>query len=124
MMYTISKEFHFSASHVLEGMPVGHPCGRLHGHNYVVTVFAGSPMLDDKGMVFDYAEFDELKRFIDNTLDHRHLNDVMTTNPTAENLARDLWTVCHGKWPGIVFAVTVSETPKTTASYARVTNNE
>lgn len=120
-MYTISKEFHFSASHVLQGMPAGHPCGRLHGHNYVVTVYAASATLNDNGMVMDYAEFDELKRFIDDTLDHRHLNDVMIGNPTAENLAYDLWTICYGIWPdGVAFGVTVSETPKTTASYARV----
>ena len=37
-MYRITKEFHFSASHQLFGLREGHPCARLHGHNYVVVV--------------------------------------------------------------------------------------
>ena len=38
MGFAISKEFHFSASHRLEGLHDGHPCGRMHGHNYVVEI--------------------------------------------------------------------------------------
>ena len=37
-MYTIAKQFSFSASHVIDGVPEDHPCGRLHGHNYTVEV--------------------------------------------------------------------------------------
>ena len=37
-MFSISKQFHFCASHIIEGVPEGHPCGRLHGHNYVVEL--------------------------------------------------------------------------------------
>ena len=37
-MYRISKEFHFSASHQLIGLPEDHQCARLHGHNYIVVV--------------------------------------------------------------------------------------
>jgi 6-pyruvoyltetrahydropterin/6-carboxytetrahydropterin synthase len=37
-MYTIAKRFAFSASHVIGGLSVDHPCGRLHGHNYEVEV--------------------------------------------------------------------------------------
>lgn len=38
-MRTLSKEFHFSAAHRLEGLQEGHPCGRMHGHNYIIRVF-------------------------------------------------------------------------------------
>ncbi|HUM68046.1 MAG TPA: 6-carboxytetrahydropterin synthase, partial [Chloroflexota bacterium] len=37
-MYTISKQFHFSASHQLNGLPLEHQCARLHGHNYEVEL--------------------------------------------------------------------------------------
>ena len=37
-MFTITKEFHFSASHVLDRLPSWHPCARMHGHNYVVVL--------------------------------------------------------------------------------------
>ena len=49
-MNTISKEFHFSASHQLFGLKEGHPCGRLHGHNYIVKIFlSGEPNKDGFG---------------------------------------------------------------------------
>jgi len=37
-MYTISKQFTFSASHQLLNLCDSHPCYRLHGHNYIVEV--------------------------------------------------------------------------------------
>ena len=55
IMNTISKEFHFSASHQLHGLKEGHPCGRFHGHNYIVKIFlSGEPNKD--GFVQDYGE--------------------------------------------------------------------
>ncbi|HBU96439.1 6-pyruvoyl trahydropterin synthase family protein, partial [Thalassospira lucentensis] len=37
-MFTITKQFAFSASHQLAGLDADHPCSRLHGHNYIVEV--------------------------------------------------------------------------------------
>lgn len=125
MSYRISKRFEFSASHILHGLPEGHQCGRLHGHNYVVEVELEGDT-DPVGFVLDYGELAGFKRWIDATLDHRHLNDVMDENPTAEHLAswmasqldrvilagldgyRDRWHLA---------AVRVMETPKTVAEY-------
>lgn len=117
-MFTIAKQFHFSASHMLKGLPKGHPCGRLHGHNYVVEVILASEELDMMGFVVDYGELSDVGRFIDDTLDHRHLNDVMPVNPTAENIAEFLFHAVGLTHPQIV-AVRVSETPKTWAEYRR-----
>lgn len=115
-MYKISKQFSFSASHILEGLSPDHPCTRLHGHNYVVTVHLRSETLDEKGFVRDYRELDVVKVYIDEHLDHRHLNDVFDFNPTAENIARRLYDLFVKDIPQI-YAVEVSETPKTTAIY-------
>lgn len=115
-MYKISKQFSFSASHVLEGLPADHPCTRLHGHNYVVTVHLRSETLDEKGFVRDYRELDLIKDYIDKHLDHRHLNEVFDFNPTAENIAKELYDLFVKDIPQI-YAVEVSETPKTTAIY-------
>ena len=117
-MYIITKEFEFAASHQLSGLPEGHKCGRLHGHNYRVEVVLQSPTLDDVGFVRDYGELKLLKIYIDNFLDHRHLNDILPDNPTAENLARYLYEMCAGWWPE-TSQVRVSETPKVWASYGR-----
>ncbi len=38
-MFTITKEFHFSASHQLSHLPEDHQCARLHGHNYVAVSY-------------------------------------------------------------------------------------
>jgi 6-pyruvoyltetrahydropterin/6-carboxytetrahydropterin synthase len=134
-MYTISKEFHFSASHVLHGLEDGHPCGRLHGHNYVIIVELQSQSLNETGFVKDYRELDPIKKFIDEELDHKHLNDILDPfliegrdrvlplfpgNPSAENMARALFHVFQYLVPDVkISAVTVKETPKTAARYER-----
>lgn len=115
-MYKISKQFAFSASHILEGLPEDHPCSRLHGHNYIVTVYLKADTLNEVGFVKDYRELSLIKKYIDDNLDHRHLNDVFTVNPTAENMARELYTIFVKEIPQI-YAVEVSETPKTSAIY-------
>ena len=115
-MYTISKEFHFSASHVLHGLPDGHQCGRLHGHNYIVMVVLASTRLDQTGFVRDYGQLHLIKEYIDNKLDHRHLNDVFDFNPTAESMAEALFDKFRLLYSELV-AVRISETPRTWAEY-------
>lgn len=116
-MFTISKQFHFSASHQLFGLADDHPCSRLHGHNYIAEVVLQSATLNSVGFVRDYRELSDLKNYIDDELDHRHLNDVLgADNTTAEKLAQHLYDWSHAKWPEVV-AVRISETPKTWAEY-------
>lgn len=122
-MFTISKRFDFSASHVLEGLPEGHQCGRLHGHNYSVELELRGQVLNGHGFVHDYGELAPFKRWLDDTLDHRHLNDLVSFQPSAELLAEWLHDVAvalldaskNGSWR--VSAVRVHETPKTCAEY-------
>lgn len=124
-MYNISKEFHFSSSHSLCDLEEGHPCMRVHGHNYIVVVELESPELDESGMVLDYRKLDPIKKWIDETLDHRHLNDIVEFNPTAENLAKYIFEKCQVilyeqyQTLNTLSAVSVKETPKTIATYRR-----
>lgn len=116
-MPRISKEFTFSASHQLSGLPEDHPCSRLHGHNYRVIVEV-TGCLNKVGFVVDYRDFDPFKHYLDGALDHRHLNDVIEDNPTAENLAARLCEVFVSLVPvpmNCSVKVGVSETPKTWA---------
>lgn len=115
-MYIIRKEFHFSAGHYLNGLPKEHPCSNLHGHNYVVTVEVRSKLLDNIGMVKDYRSLQFIKIFIDSAMDHKPLNDFLLFNPTAENLAKHFYDLFKVELPEL-FAVEVSETPKTLARY-------
>jgi 6-pyruvoyltetrahydropterin/6-carboxytetrahydropterin synthase len=117
-MYTITKEFAFEASHRLLDMPEGHKCGRMHGHSYRVVVVLGSEVLDKYGFVIDYGDLDPLKQYIDKSLDHRHLNDVLDMRqPTAEKIAEHLFDFCAALWNEKVLEVRVSETAKTWAIY-------
>lgn len=116
-MYRITKEFHFSASHQLFGLPEDHQCARLHGHNYVAVVELASKTLNQPGFVRDYLELAPLKRYIDDVLDHRHLNDVLGDDcVTAERMAKHLYDWCAARWPETA-AVKISETPKTWVEY-------
>ena len=116
-MYRITKEFAFSASHQLTGLPDDHQCARLHGHNYIVVVELSGPDLNQYGFLRDYHELKPLKTYIDDVFDHRHLNDVLGHDQTtAENLARHFYEWCKARFPE-TSAVRVSETPKTWAEY-------
>lgn len=119
MSFIIRKEFAFSASHQLKGLPETHPCSRLHGHNYVVIVelrVKRKKDLTPVGFIRDYRELDIIKKDIDTLLDHRHLNDALSFNPTAELIAEGLFMLWKPKVPEL-YAIEVSETPKTMARF-------
>ncbi|WP_328345417.1 6-pyruvoyl trahydropterin synthase family protein [Micromonospora sp. NBC_00421] len=118
MTFRISKEFHFSASHSLAGLAAEHPCARMHGHNYVVALelTVGRDALSDVGFVRDYGDLADFSRWLDQKVDHRHLNDVVDRNPSAENLSRWIYDQWHERYPELS-GVRVSETPKTWAEY-------
>jgi 6-pyruvoyltetrahydropterin/6-carboxytetrahydropterin synthase len=119
--FTIAKRFAFSASHVLTAVADDHRCRRLHGHNYEVEIVCGADALDGRGMVVDYFDLDPAKQLIDTRLDHRHLNDVLDGEPTAERLAWWIYEALKDALPvevvGRVVAVRVHETPRTWAEY-------
>ena len=116
-MYRITKEFHLSASHQLDHLPADHQCARLHGHNYIVIVELAAESLNDDGFVRDYHDLSPVKRYIDETFDHRHLNDVFGhSKVTSEFLARHFYDWCKQRFPE-TSSDRVSETPKTWAEY-------
>lgn len=122
MTYTISKDYHLSASHVLNGLPDGHQCGRLHGHNYHLRLTLTADALDPTGFVIDYGNLKPFGDWLDATLDHRHLNDIVDGNPTAERLSE--WLADKARRllnlsPHVGVTVSVSETPKTWATWTR-----
>jgi 6-pyruvoyltetrahydropterin/6-carboxytetrahydropterin synthase len=114
-MHTISKEYHFSASHNLIGLNEGHPCGKMHGHNYIIRVILqGHP--NEFGFVQDYGELKPIQQWIDSTLDHKHLNDVFDFQPSVEMMAEHIYKVFKPQFP-LLHAIELSETPKTWCRY-------
>jgi 6-pyruvoyltetrahydropterin/6-carboxytetrahydropterin synthase len=100
----------------LDLLPEGHPCARLHGHNYIITIHLKSETLDECGFVKDYNDLKIVKQFIDERLDHRHLNDCLSVPPTSENIARFLYDRFKPEIAEL-YAVGVSETPQTSCIY-------
>lgn len=124
MLATIQKDFAFSASHQLDGLPEDHPCSRLHGHNYVVRLSIIGEVAEP-GFVVDYRELEPFKRLLDRSFDHQHLNDVLPhVNPTAEHIAAHLLEIAESAlsaYPNVAaVSVGVSETPKTWATVTSV----
>lgn len=84
-LYTVSKRMEIAGSHQLS-LDYDSKCSNLHGHNWIVTVYCGTDILNQNGMVIDFTH---IKRLIHDRLDHQHINNVIEgMNPTAENMAR------------------------------------
>lgn len=107
-MYKLTKVLEISASHSLS-LSYESKCEQMHGHNWIITVHCKSERLNDDGMVTDFSL---IKRLVKDKLDHKHLNDVLPFNPTAENIAR--W-VCD-QVPHC-YKVCVQESQGNTAEY-------
>lgn len=119
-MYRIGKVFRFEGAHSLPHLPEGHKCRRPHGHSYTVEVVLNARYTDKDYFVVDYAALDGFKRWIDEHLDHRDLNQVLGIPSTAENIASYLYDVLRrSNWTGDVNIerVRVKETENTFAEF-------
>ncbi len=130
--FQVTKVIEFSYGHRL----LNHDgkCRYLHGHNGMIEVDLDTETLDKMGMVVDFSRVSEVvKVWVDENLDHRMLlqhDDPMTpvllaagepiftmdANPTAENIARLIWTAAQDA--GLqVSEVRLWETSTSRASY-------
>lgn len=107
-MYTVIKTLEISAAHSLS-LDYGSKCENLHGHNWTIKVYCRAENLDHNGMVTDFTL---IKKKIYDRLDHKNLNDVLSFNPTAENMAH--W-IC-GEIPNC-YRVEVAESSDNVAVY-------
>jgi len=82
-MFRIKKTFEVSAAHKLN-LPYKSKCNSIHGHNYLITVYVQSRELDENMMVIDFTL---IKHLVQDILDHKNINEIISGNPTAENIA-------------------------------------
>jgi 6-pyruvoyltetrahydropterin/6-carboxytetrahydropterin synthase len=120
-MFLITKEYHFSAAHIIPGHP---KCGVTHGHNYRVEVtvaLAPNTVLGPRNWVMDFGKLDEIVDPYIETLDHTYIQpeDIDAKVATAEAIARWLAVeISMGLTPPVyLHEVTVWETPKCRATY-------
>mgnify|MGYP004509802385 FL=1 len=83
-MYYVSKKIEVAACHKLK-LSYESKCANLHGHNWHITIYCKAAKLNKDGMVVD---FKHIKQKIHGYLDHGNLNELLTFNPTAENIAK------------------------------------
>lgn len=113
----IAKSFCFDAAHRLTRVPPEHPCGRLHGHTYTVTLAIEGEPGTDTGWLLDFGQVREAFAPLRRQLDHSCLNELPgLENPTAELLARWIFDRVAPALPGLA-EVTVQETPSSWATY-------
>ncbi len=97
MPWTIRVRRKFNAAHFLTSYH-GKP-EPLHGHTWEVEVYIGASELDEGGMGVDFVEVDrELKEILP---DYTLLNDIFDFSPSAENVARWIYSRMKEKFPTI-----------------------
>lgn len=103
------RRFRFEAAHRLPAVPMGHPCGRMHGHGFEVIVHA-SQDLAGRDLGVDYDHLDALWAPLSAQLHLVCLNDLPgLANPTSELLAHWLWQQLQPRLPSLSW-VSVYET--------------
>lgn len=106
-MYYLKKKMEVAGAHHLN-LDYSSKCSNIHGHNWVVTIYCKSEILDKNGMIVDFTS---IKNIV-NQLDHQDINNVVGMNPTAENLAKWLCEqIPH------CYRIDISETENNEASY-------
>ena len=110
------RRFVFQAAHRLPHVPVGHQCGRMHGHGFEVIVHANAD-LGARDLAIDFDHLDEVWAPLQAELHLACLNDLPgLANPTSERLAHWLWQRLQPALPELSW-VTVYETASCGANF-------
>ena len=91
-MYTLSVDKTISTAHQLRDYDG--PCANIHGHNWKVKVEVQSNVVDDIGIVIDFATLDTKLWEVIRPFDHQLINSIAPfdkLNPTAENLVKFIY---------------------------------
>lgn len=117
----VAKRFKFSAAHRLPLVSEFDPCFRIHGHTFHVEVILAASDLDARKMVVHFDDIREkVGKYIDETFDHKYLNDVAgLEDPTTEAIAHHLFCYADGQFGGLLHAIKVEEGPNNWAEVSR-----
>jgi 6-pyruvoyltetrahydropterin/6-carboxytetrahydropterin synthase len=131
-MFRVTRQIPFCYGHRL--LNYDGKCRYLHGHNGTAIITLEAPLLDPRGMVFDFTDIkDVVSRWIDDTLDHRMIlcrDDpavkalrqlgeplyLIDANPTAENIAKLIFDFTASRGFPII-ECRLWETPNCFATY-------
>jgi 6-pyruvoyltetrahydropterin/6-carboxytetrahydropterin synthase len=110
MIYRVAKKIHFSAAHRLKGLEEGHPCKKLHGHNWEVEVVLQGGKPANQAILVDFRELAAAMGIITTRYDHGDLNQFFD-NPTCEEVALAILLEVRTQFPDLHVRVRVSEGP-------------
>ncbi|HYN76684.1 MAG TPA: 6-carboxytetrahydropterin synthase [Lamprocystis sp. (in: g-proteobacteria)] len=103
------RRFRFEAAHRLPNVPVGHQCGRMHGHGFEVILHADQDLAGEP-MGVDFDQLAAIWAPLHDQLHYACLNDIDgLENPTSELLARWLWQRVKPELPALSW-ISVYET--------------
>ncbi len=106
------RRYAFQSAHRLPQVPLGHKCGRMHGHGFEVMLHvrqANDPA-DSAACAMQHDRIDAVWAPFDAQLNYACLNDIDGLhNPTSELLASWLWARIQPQLPQLAW-VTVHET--------------
>ncbi|MBI3380605.1 MAG: 6-carboxytetrahydropterin synthase [Aquabacterium sp.] len=110
------RRYRFQSAHKLPNVPIGHKCGRLHGHGFEVIVHANQDA-GGRDISIDYDHLDEIWAPFHYQLNHKYLNAIEgLSNPTSEVIAAWLWDRLKAVLPELSW-VTVYETGSCGANF-------
>ncbi|OYU25428.1 MAG: 6-pyruvoyl tetrahydropterin synthase [Burkholderiales bacterium PBB2] len=110
------RRYRFQAAHRLPNVPMGHKCGRMHGHGFEVILHANQD-LGERDLSVDYDHLDEVWAPFHMQLNYQCLNEIVgLDNPTSEVISAWLWQRLKPQLPELSW-VTVYETGSCGANF-------
>jgi len=102
-------KFDFAASRSLPLLPETHPCSRLHGHTFNVSLTLSGEIEVATGFMIDFGDVEIAIEAVKKRVDHYCLNDIEgLENPTTEIIAEWLWIKFISSLPQLT-RITVQE---------------
>jgi len=118
-MFEVMVQREFSAANEVKGYEHGGRCDQLHGHNFVVQVYAQVETLDDANLAIDFGDIKTHLKPILEEFDHNALHlhpDFKGQSTTVENTARYIYRRLKQAIPQ-VSKIVLYETPTQAITY-------
>lgn len=113
----VYKTFAIEAARSLPKLPGEHPCHKVHGHSFKITLTVEGDIDQTTGFVMDFCDIDSAFRPIHELIDHAYLNDINDLeDPSSENLCRWIWKQLSPSLKGLK-QIEIKETESTGCIY-------
>lgn len=89
-MVRLSRDFVFDSAHKLNNYEGA--CASTHGHRWTLRVVIEGEVNPETDMLIDFKYLKSIvNTSVINKLDHKFLNEIVSFNPTAENLSKYIY---------------------------------